>query len=106
MAKVFNTILIPIVGIKKNESGDILIKESIKGSFYYQLESNAPKSVRSAEGKVPNRDAVVCQFFDTEKEAEEEALLDLKFIKELKKGQVWNVEVTRVTEDSDDDGDI
>ncbi len=106
MAKVYNTIIVPIVSIKMNEEGAILIKESSKGSFYYQLESNAPKYVRTSEGKKRNDDAVVCQFFDSESEALEEATLDLKFLKSLKKGQVWNVEVTKVTETSDDDDDL
>lgn len=104
MAKVYSTVIVPIVGIKTTEDGNILIKESSKGSYYYQLESNAPKFVRTAMGKKRNDDSIVCQFFDTEEEAREEALLDLEFLDSLKEGEVWNVEVTKVTEvESEDD---
>ena len=104
MAKVYSTIVVPVVSIKTTEDGNILIKESSKGSFYYQLQSNAPKWLRTANGKVKNDDAIVCQFFDTEEEAREEALLDLQFLDTLKEGEVWNVEVTKVTEvESEDD---
>ena len=103
MAKVYSTIVVPIVGIKMNDEGNVLIKESSKGSFYYQLESNAPKFVRTSLGKKRNDDSIVCQFFDTESEALEEARLDLEFLENLAEGEVWNVEVTKVTEVESED---